>query len=167
MCASSLQRAPRIPETRFTPRRSSSAADCIPKLSNTRAGPAAYVREPHASVTVHGCSRQQRPWPPHIFMGAIGSGGDRRTTVMRRSPLASQHDIRSERPPPTHQFASVPLEPFCCFKASVLRQSEAAAPGPSGPDRMDGRSWPPPAGAGPACGPGADRLHLTAAIAGH
>ena len=32
--------------------------------------------------------------------------------------------------PPTHQLTSVPLEPCYCSKASLLRQSEAAAPDP-------------------------------------
>ena len=68
VCTSSLHGFPG-PRTSLRPTRSPTLRNLLPvgrtsphgylkpKFSNTRAGPAAYVRDPHASVTGHGCSR--------------------------------------------------------------------------------------------------------------
>jgi len=57
-----------------------------PKFSNTRAGPAAYVRDPHASVTGHGCSRVTSRGRCTSSWALSGPEGTVRTTVSRRSP---------------------------------------------------------------------------------
>ena len=72
---------------------SSARASAIPRLSTTapRAGLAAYVRDPRATVTDHGCSRGSPGFPLHIFMDAIGRrelGAD--AQVVRTQPMQQQ-----------------------------------------------------------------------------
>jgi hypothetical protein len=60
---------------------SSALASVKPRLSKPapRAGPAAYVRDPRATVTDHRCSRGPLgflAWPLHIFMDATAFGGN-------------------------------------------------------------------------------------------
>ena len=84
---------------------SSARASAIPRLSTTapRAGPAAYVRDPRATVTDHGCSRGPPgfpAWPLHIFMDATGSGGNLVDECYVEVEASTRCQVRAS--PPTH-----------------------------------------------------------------
>lgn len=84
---------------------SSALASVKPGLSKPapRAGPAAYVRDPRATVTDHGCSRgppESPAWPLHIFMDATGSGGNLVDECMEEVEASTRCQVRAS--PPTH-----------------------------------------------------------------
>ena len=69
-----------------------------------------------------------KPWPLHIFMGAIGSGGNLGQMYQGDRRKASHQDLWSERPRPTHQLESVPLEPWPLSSVQSLRSDAATSP---------------------------------------
>lgn len=123
---------------------------------------AAYVRDPHAPVTVSWCSRVASRAASHLH-GRYCVRREPGTTVSRRSPRSVSTVILDRASPPTHQLASVPLEPFALRSDQLLKPNGYADPYSSGPVKRLGRLRDFPQERNQLAGQSADRLDLTAA----